>query len=461
MTKFDIVVVGAGSGGSITARFAAKSGYKVCLIDSKRKDKIGEKICGDAVGREIFDFLKIPHPKGDELVNKIKGALLYSPDLSSKILIDDPKQTGYIIDRLLFGQRLLEEALSEGVDKFLPSTHVLRPIIKEGQVIGVIIKGENGEEEIFGNMIVDASGFHSVLKKFIDYPFLEKELPKSDDSIVCYREIIDFKHEEIIENSDYISIMLNQKRAPGGYIWYFPRNDRSVNMGIGIHPDHKADLKSIYEREVYDKYVGKSPVEKISSGGGIVSVCKPMWTCVSDGIVFVGDSGCLVNPLHGGGIDPSMRAGYYAVEAYRHATNFKNYDATSLWKYNELVQKNIGAPFAALDLLRIALQGISNEDLNFGMKQGLLSGDEIIEISSKGNLTLNFFSTVGKIIKGFNNPSLLLNLNFIRTRMGKIRSLYRSYPMSPYNLGKWIEKVEEVYSEIIDKFRKKDLEDDF
>ena len=233
-------------------------------------------------------------------------------------------------------------------------------------------------------------------------------------------------------------------------------------MGIGIHPDLKTDLKSIYEREVYEKYIGKNLFfEKISSGGGIVSVCKPMFTCVANGILFVGDSGCLVNPLHGGGIDPSMRAGFYAVEAYKHATNFKNYDAMSLWKYNELVQKNIGASFAALDLLRIALQGLSNEDLNFGMKQGLLSGDEIIEIASKGNLTLNVFSTVGKIIKGFNNPSLLLDLNFIRTRMGKIRSLYRSYPMSPYTLGKWIKNVKIVYSEIIDKFRKKDLENDF
>ena len=47
---FDVIVVGAGTGGSTASRFAAESGLNVCLIDSKDKKEIGNKICGDAVG---------------------------------------------------------------------------------------------------------------------------------------------------------------------------------------------------------------------------------------------------------------------------------------------------------------------------------------------------------------------------------------------------------------------------
>ena len=36
-TNFDVIVVGAGTGGTTAARFAAKSGLNVCLIDRKEK----------------------------------------------------------------------------------------------------------------------------------------------------------------------------------------------------------------------------------------------------------------------------------------------------------------------------------------------------------------------------------------------------------------------------------------
>ncbi|MFW9822628.1 MAG: FAD-dependent oxidoreductase, partial [Candidatus Thorarchaeota archaeon] len=60
--SFDVIVVGAGTGGTIAARFASKNGLNVCLIDRKPKSEIGNKICGDAVGNEIFGLLNINHP---------------------------------------------------------------------------------------------------------------------------------------------------------------------------------------------------------------------------------------------------------------------------------------------------------------------------------------------------------------------------------------------------------------
>ena len=35
--SFDVIVVGAGTGGTTAARFAAQKGLNVCLIDSKEK----------------------------------------------------------------------------------------------------------------------------------------------------------------------------------------------------------------------------------------------------------------------------------------------------------------------------------------------------------------------------------------------------------------------------------------
>ncbi|MCK4370430.1 MAG: FAD-binding protein, partial [Candidatus Lokiarchaeota archaeon] len=143
---FDVIIVGAGTGGTTAARFTAKKGLNVCLIDRKKREDIGDKICGDAVGNEIFDILKINHPKDKELSCHIKGAKLYSPNLKKCINLVDPKQTGYIVNRLEFGQRLLNEALDAGVNKFLDKTMVLDLLYKNGTINGVQIKLENGEK---------------------------------------------------------------------------------------------------------------------------------------------------------------------------------------------------------------------------------------------------------------------------------------------------------------------------
>ena len=106
---------------------------------------------------------------------------------------------------------------------------------------------------------------------------------------------------------------------------------------------------------------------------------RPLWSCAADGIMFIGDSACQVNPLHGGGIDPSMRAGYHAANSAVHALENNNYSIDELWDYNYNVMTSFGAEFASLDLLRIVLQSLSNKGLNFGLERDLLSEKKFLK----------------------------------------------------------------------------------
>ncbi|TFG22788.1 MAG: FAD-binding protein, partial [Promethearchaeota archaeon] len=240
---YDLVVVGAGTGGSTAARFAAKHGLKVCLIESKPRENVGNKICGDAVGTEIFDFLHINTPTNEELSCHIKGAKLFSPNLEKCINLLDPKQAGFIINRIEFGQRLLNEALDQGLETFLDNTMALDLVYNKGTVSGIKVRLENGEKkEISAKLVIDASGFYSQLRKTVNSQFIEKEIPK-EDSILCYREIVSFPKKDLkVKDPEYITIILDQQRAPGGYIWYFPRNDYSVNIGLGAYMSYKGKV---------------------------------------------------------------------------------------------------------------------------------------------------------------------------------------------------------------------------
>ena len=45
MQKFDVIVVGAGTAGCLAAKKTAEAGLKVCILERKRKEDVGKKIC--------------------------------------------------------------------------------------------------------------------------------------------------------------------------------------------------------------------------------------------------------------------------------------------------------------------------------------------------------------------------------------------------------------------------------
>ncbi len=448
MQNYDVVVVGAGTGGTVAARFCVKKGLKVCLIDRKPRKEIGNKICGDAVGEEIFDLLNISHPKGEELSCNIKGAKLYSPNQKKCITLIDPKQTGYVVDRIAFGQRLLNEALDEGVESFMEETMVLDYIYKDKIISGVKVKSRGESQELHSKLVIDASGLYSPLRKKSKHPLIENDFDK-DDAILCYREIVNFPARDVeVMDPKYISIYLHPERAPGGYIWYFPKGEHSINLGLGAYMNYKGKVKDFYHEYVFKEFVKSTNIEIKSSGGGVAPVRRPLWTCAEDGAMYVGDSGFQVNPLHGGGIDPSMRAGYYAAETALDAIEKGDYSLDTLWNYNEKIMKRFGGEFAALDLLRRVLQILSKEELNFGLEKELLSGEEILEIASKGSLTLSFGRIVSKAFKGISHPDLLLDLNYLRLRMEEIKKHYNNFPSNVRDFEEWKNKCNLIYHKI-------------
>jgi len=388
-------------------------------------------------------------PKNEELSCNIKGAKLYSPNLKKCLTLIDPKQAGYIVNRLEFGQRLLNEALDAGVDQFLDKTMALDLLYKNGTVNGVKVKLDNGEKvDLNAKIVIDASGFYSPLRKILRSSLIEKEISK-DDSILCYREIVKFSpKDQSVKDPDYITIILDQEKAPGGYIWYFPKNESSLNIGLGTFMDYKGKVKDLYQKNVFKEYIKVPKYEIISTGGGVVPVRRPLWSCADNNIMLIGDSACQVNPLHGGGIDPSMRAGYYAANSAVNAIEKADYSIEELWTYNHSVMTSFGVEFAGLDLLRMVLQSLSNNDLNFGLERDLLSGEEILEISSTGGLNLSLTNMVTKAFRGISHPNLLLDLNFLRIKMKEISKLYRNFPTELENFQGWKEKVINIYEKI-------------
>jgi digeranylgeranylglycerophospholipid reductase len=105
--KFDALVVGAGTAGCLAAKTIAESGLKVCLVERKRKEEIGEKVCGDALGEHHLKTLGLEKPRSGELEKRIEGIRIFSPDQNTVFTIAHEDFVGYLLNRRLFGQWLL------------------------------------------------------------------------------------------------------------------------------------------------------------------------------------------------------------------------------------------------------------------------------------------------------------------------------------------------------------------
>ncbi len=447
MEKFESIVVGAGTAGCIAAKTLASAGLNVCLVDRKHEQSIGEKVCGDAIGRHHFDNIGLMYPKGEELERPNSGINIYSPDQQTVFHIRDERMSGFMVNRYFFGQRLLKEARDAGA-VLLDSIHILEAIFEKGFIKGVSGKNvKTGSKiELRSEVTIDASGVSAVLRSKLPPQIgIEPEISK-EDYVVCYREIREL--EEEISEPDICRIYLNLESAPGGYYWIFPEGGTKVNVGLGVAairglPNPK---KQLYGNVLMSPSFKSSTI--LHGGGGIVPTRRPIDSLVGNGIIVIGDAACQVNPIHGGGIGPSMMGGKIAGEVTIEALTEGSPSRNRLWPINIQYIRSYGAKQASLDVFRIFLQCLSNEELNYGMKYGLIKEEDVLKASLGGDIKLSVTDTTRRIFKGLGKLQFLKRLHTMARISKKIKRLYKEYPDSPEGLPEWKAEVEDLLRRI-------------
>ena len=449
MKEFDVVIVGAGTSGAIAARFAASHGLNACLIDAHKKDEIGNKMCGDVVLATIFDFLKIDPPKGNEVLSMKNQIRFYASDLQNFLTINQPL---YLVDRLSFGQKLLNESLDAGVNEFLDNSKVMDLTYNNGKVNGVMVRLESGDKtEIKGKIVIDGSGAHSILRHKIKTNVILNEISE-DDLAICYREIIQFNDENRPDlPTDSLTVVFDPDNVPGGYFWYFPKSNDISNIGLGVFLHRRSELKPLYSNFVVNKFVPLRNFKVLSSGGDIVPVRRPLPSCADDGIMFIGDAACHVNNSSGGGIHMGMKAGYYSAIVAKKAIDAEDYTLNQLWEYNHLVMNDFGIEHAANDIARLLLQYTKTKDFDYIVKKKLMNDDDITQMYYSKSLSPSMKEMMQKLFKGISKPRLLLKLNYLLTQMKKFKKHYLNYPQDVNDFQNWKKIENEMFSNLVAK----------
>jgi digeranylgeranylglycerophospholipid reductase len=331
---YDVVVVGAGPGGSVAAREAARLGLSVLLLE--KRQEIGSPVrCAEGIAHEMLVPFIEPDPHWiSAVVSKAQIAVVGDETMVTR-RAEGGK--GYILERRVFDRVLAEEAAKAGA-QVMVKTSATGLLSEDGVVRGVVARGPAGNIEIECAVVIGADGVESQVGFWAG---LDTTLPLRD-TMACAQYLLAGIEIDLACCYHYIG----QEVAPGGYAWVFPKGEGKANVGLGVQADVAADSALNYLTyfiESQSHLAQGSPVTLVVGG---VPVGPPLPRLVTSGLMLVGDAARQVDPLTGGGIANAMMAGRLAAEVAAQAIAAGDTSADALARYEERWMANRGRKMA-------------------------------------------------------------------------------------------------------------------
>lgn len=345
---YDLVVVGAGPAGSSAAYMAAKNGVKVALIEKEETVAHSVRTSGVTWLDAIEEF-SIPK----DCYNPVKNYSFCSPN--NKVSISDKVARAAVLDVRKTYRWLASQAENQGVDLFL-RTNVIDAIKdKQGKIIGVKTANPNEGINFHCKIVIDASGFQSVVAKSMGLVTQWERFGAGAEWEV--------KAEHA--DSDTWWLMVGEQYSPAGYAWIFPLGDNIVRIGVGVgKPESPIDptqrLKEIMEKKLGPiKELGDiSPIE---FHYGLIPNDGLSRKTVYDNLILVGDTAGQANPLVLEGIRYAIRYGRVAGEIASKAIQSDDTSEKILREYEDIWKKAIESKINSAGKVQQRWIGLSDE----------------------------------------------------------------------------------------------------
>jgi menaquinone-9 beta-reductase len=330
--RYDLVVVGAGPGGSSAAYHSAKAGLNTLLID--RQEFPRDKTCGDGLMPHaasevalmgLADWLDEPHH------GKFTGFSIYTRTafLRQNVPPSLHGPRGYVVKRQETDAKLLERAISAGADfrAGVRATDLVRSA--SGAVTGIVASKAGEYLQFDAPLVVVADGVGGFAGNGM----------KAHQNAVARRQY--FRDVDGPDKQDlHIFITKDMNSHGAGYGWVFYLGDGTANVGAGVSTAALArtgrNLKDFFDRFLEEPLMAGWLKNARPEGPPTSwSLKMGMWGAkrYGQGMMLVGDAGSMVHPISGEGVGYALESGRLAASWANEAHVRQDFSVSTLSGY--------------------------------------------------------------------------------------------------------------------------------
>ncbi|MDQ2050717.1 digeranylgeranylglycerophospholipid reductase [Natronolimnohabitans sp. A-GB9] len=381
--RYDVVIAGAGPAGGQCARDLASRGYDVVVLETESEEEFPRQSNKSTAG--TFHSMMASFGIPDEVVMQY----------TEKVVLESPmnhyvkEHAGAVLEFGDFKRFLVEDSRADGAE-YRFDARVTGPIMENGEIVGVEY---NGSEEIYADIVIDATGPSAPLAKKLGVVDLKR---KNHAIGIEYEfEGVDVDRPGFADVSDAMMLRLDHEIAPGGYSWIFHTGEDTAKVGLCYIQNqyHERYAKDGYTVDDYlehwletdPRFADAKRLEgKMHRGSAHVQMPGQMHT---DRFMAIGDTVPTVDPLWGEGINKCMQSGRVAAVAadscLKHgieptAENLEIYD--TLWHRD--VAPNQRKRLLMTQLLYLA----PNERYDQFMRDLERLDEEVLAKANRGNI---------------------------------------------------------------------------
>jgi len=369
MHHYDIAVIGAGPAGSMAAKYAAKAGAAVVLLEEH--PSVGWPVeCAGLLGEKAIRESELAGSFGHHTLRGLKGACIYSPG-GFRMDFKASSNRAFVVDRRLFDRELALDAIRAGADLWLHSS--VRRLRREYG--GRILTLGDGSE-LRSKIVISSEGVRARIARRAGIAAAQKILSGAQVEVPFN-----------VEDPEKVEVHLGA--APGLFAWVIPIGEETARIGLCANEWGCDRLRSFLQKDLIRRRLRGSPVGLFVGGLPL----GPPASTAREGFMAVGDAAGQVKPTSGGGIYPGLVCAKIAGNVAAAAVQEGDCSAKNLAEYDRLWRAAVGRELAIGMKVNRWLNRMSPAEI-----------DEVVSFLSKKPLLIKTIEEHGDI----DRPSILM-----------------------------------------------------
>ncbi|WDF59850.1 MULTISPECIES: NAD(P)/FAD-dependent oxidoreductase [Flavobacterium] len=322
MTKefVDVLVIGAGPSGCVSASYLHKNNVKVKVVEKQKFPRlvVGESLIPRVMDHfaeaELFEALDAMNFEKKLGARFIRGEEICVFDFSKKF--GEGWDWTWQVPRADFDNTMAQEVVRKGVDLEF-ETEVLE-VSFEGKKSKTIVKDKDGNlKEIHANFIIDSSGYGRVLPRLLDLDTPSKLDPHSS----IFTHVKDINRPEGEEGTQ-ISFDILETEV---WLWVIPFSNGNTSLGVvgptdfinslSENKDNAEALKNAIQKSEY--YIKRfAGTEFLFEPVKLENYSRAVKRMYGDGFALTGNSSEFLDPVFSSGVAFATESGMLAAKLY-------------------------------------------------------------------------------------------------------------------------------------------------